>query len=116
MTRTICLAAAAFALASCAPEPQSVDEVFAEYTAEGSPGATVMVIRDGEVLHSAGYGLADIENGLAMAPATPVRLGSVSKAFTAMAIVILHEQGRLDYDASAAEWVPEIGVLMTQAG
>ena len=108
MTRPLCLAAAALTLASCAPAPQSVEEVFAEYTAEGSPGATVMVVRDGNVLHSAGYGLADIENGLAMEPTTPVRLGSVSKAFTAMAIVILEEQGRLTYDSPATEWVPEI--------
>jgi CubicO group peptidase (beta-lactamase class C family) len=85
-----------------------VDSIFAEFAEEGSPGATVMVIRDGEVLHSAGYGAADLATGSPMLPSTPVRLGSVSKAFTAMAIVILEEKGHLGFDAPATEWVPEL--------
>jgi CubicO group peptidase (beta-lactamase class C family) len=43
-----------------------------------------------------------------MSPSTPVRLGSVSKAFTAMAVVILAEQGKVDFDANAKEWIPEL--------
>jgi len=95
-------------LMSCAPPPESVDEIFAPFEAEGSPGASVMVIRDGDVLHSAGYGTANLGDGSAMSPSTPVRLASVSKTFTAMAIVILQEQGLVDFDAEVTAWVPEL--------
>ena len=85
-----------------------VDALFAEYAGDGSPGAAVIVIREGSILHSAGYGLADLESGLPLSPTTPVRLGSLGKAFTAMAIVLLEEQGELSYDDPATRWVPEL--------
>jgi len=87
---------------------RQVDSIFAHFTVDGSPGATVMVVRDGDLLHSAGYGLANLASGSPMRPSTPVRLGSVSKAFTAMAIVILQEQGRLEFDDEASKWIPEL--------
>jgi len=93
---------------SCAGPVDPIEAIFAEYTGEGIPGASVMVSRDGEVLHSAGYGAADLDTGERMSPSTPVRLGSVSKAFTAMAIVILEERGMLTFDSGAAEWIPEL--------
>ncbi len=67
-----------------------------------------MVIRDGAVIHSRGYGLADLVDTRSLQPSTPVRLGSVTKAFTAMAIVILEESGDLTYDAPVTDWVPEL--------
>ncbi len=85
-----------------------VEAIFTEYTLEGSPGATVMVISDGAVIHSAGYGIANLSNSAPLQPSTPVRLGSMSKAFTAMAIVILKESGDLSYDSLVTEWVPEL--------
>lgn len=95
-------------LISCAPLPESVDDIFAHFEAENSPGASVMVIRNGDVIHSAGYGIANLDDSSAMSPSTPVRLASVSKAFTAMAIVILEEQGLVDFDAKVTEWIPEL--------
>lgn len=95
-------------VAGCSQRPQSVDDVFAQFDAEGSPGAAVLVVRAGEVLHAAGYGMASLEDGARIEPSTPVRLGSVSKAFTGMAIVILAEQGLVDFDARATEWIPEL--------
>lgn len=87
---------------------ERVDALFQKYQTEDSPGAAVMVVRDGIVLHSKGYGMADLEAGLPLTPATPVRLGSLTKAFTAFAIVLLAEDGELSYDEPAARWVPEI--------
>lgn len=112
-----CAAFAVLALVSCggAPGPRAissspeVDAIFAEYTDEGSPGASAMVIRDGAVVHSAAYGAANLSDGSPLQPSTPVRLGSVSKAFTAMAIVILEERGDLSFDSPVTEWVPELG-------
>ncbi|MCH9647010.1 MAG: beta-lactamase family protein [Deltaproteobacteria bacterium] len=87
---------------------ERVDALFQKYLTEGSPGAAVMVIREGTVLHSKGYGLADLEAGHPLTPTTPVRLGSLTKAFTAFAIVLLAEDGELSYDELASRWVPEI--------
>ncbi len=67
-----------------------------------------MVVRDGVVLHSRGYGMADLEQGRPLEPTTPIRLGSVSKAFTAMAVVLLEEDGVLSVDQPAVDWVPEL--------
>jgi CubicO group peptidase (beta-lactamase class C family) len=110
------LGALSIALQSCgAPPPRDavrhnpeVDSLFSVFATDSTPGAAVMVIREGEVLHAAGYGLANLRDGSPMHPSTPVRLGSVSKAFTAMAIVILEERGELSFDAPAVDWVPEL--------
>lgn len=101
-------ACASMCLVSCAPPSAPVDEMFAHFESDGSPGAAVMVIRDGEVVHAAGYGLADLGTGVPLTPSTPVRLGSVSKAFTAMAVVILEERGLVRFDAPVADWIPEL--------
>ncbi|MEM7354426.1 MAG: serine hydrolase domain-containing protein [Acidobacteriota bacterium] len=82
-------------------------ELFAEFDAD-APGAAVMVIRDGEVAHASAHGLADLDSGAPLRRSTPVRLASLSKALTAMAIVLLVEQGELAYDEPAAEWIPEL--------
>lgn len=96
-------------LISCATSSAPVDEVFAHFEVDGSPGASVMVIREGEVIHSAGYGLANLGSDALLSPSTPVRLGSVSKAFTAMAVVILEERGLVAFDEPVTDWVPELG-------
>jgi CubicO group peptidase (beta-lactamase class C family) len=104
------------ALASCRDSSISgsfdsvpdVDAIFAEYSVDGSPGAAVMVICNGEVVHSAGYGAANLSDGSPLRSSTPVRLGSVSKAFTAMAVIILEERGDLEFDSDVTEWVPEL--------
>lgn len=86
----------------------AIDSLFKEYAVEGSPGASVMVIRDGAVIHSRGYGYAKLNDGKPMQPSTPVRLGSITKTFTAMAIAILKENGQLNYDSPVSIWVPEL--------
>ena len=85
-----------------------IDSLFAEFTVPGSPGATAMVIRDGEVVHAGAYGLAELASGQALSRGTPVRLGSVSKQFTSMGIMILEERGELTFDQLITEWVPEL--------
>ncbi|MEM1230880.1 MAG: serine hydrolase domain-containing protein [Pseudomonadota bacterium] len=95
-------------LTACTAPATSPDDAFSRYSAAQSPGAAVMVIRDGEVVHAKGYGLANLETQAALDPATPVRLGSVSKAFTAMAIVLLAEAEQLTFDTPAVQWVPEL--------
>lgn len=59
---------------------------------------SVLVARGDQVLFAKGYGLANIEHGVPNAPHTKFRLGSITKQFTAMAILILQEQGKLSVD------------------
>ncbi len=85
-----------------------VDQVFNAFTRGVQPGAAVMVIRAGEIVHSKGYGYANLAAAEPITPDSTFRLGSVSKQFTAMAIALLAERGLLDLDAPAAAYVPAI--------
>ncbi|HYR12389.1 MAG TPA: serine hydrolase domain-containing protein [Longimicrobium sp.] len=67
------------------------------------PGAVLVVVRDGRVVLSRGYGLADVERGRAVSPdSTVFPIGSISKVFTATAVVQLADRGwlRLDQDVN----------------
>ncbi len=64
-------------------------------TKEELPGMAVLVARDGQVAFEGGFGLADLEKKIAVTPATKFRIGSVTKQFTAAAILRLAEQGKL---------------------
>lgn len=57
---------------------------------------SVLVAKDGQLLLSQGYGLADIDHKIPNTPDTRFRIGSLTKQFTAMAVVILQHQGKLD--------------------
>ena len=85
-----------------------IDALFAPAAAGDSPGAAVTVIRDGKVLHSAGYGYADLGRRVPITPQTAFRLASVSKQFTAMAVMILAERGQLAYDDPVVKFLPEL--------
>lgn len=69
------------------------------------PGMSVAVARDGQLLWSAGFGFADLEQQVPAGPDTRYRLGSVSKLITAAAMVRLMEAGRLDLDAPVRRYV-----------
>lgn len=68
---------------------------------------SVLVARDGEVLLDRGYGFANREWAIPNDGETRFRLGSVSKQFTAVAIMILHERGLVDLDAPVKTWLPD---------
>jgi CubicO group peptidase (beta-lactamase class C family) len=59
------------------------------------PGCAVLVRKDGEIVHCAGYGLANLEHGVKVTPQTVFQSGSVGKQFTAMAVMMLIEEGKL---------------------
>lgn len=71
-----------------------------------APGAAITVIRDGVMIWSEGFGLADVEQGVPATPHTRFRVASVSKSLTSIALGQLVEQGRLDLDAPIQRYVP----------
>lgn len=87
---------------------KKVDAVFADVAKAGSPGCAVGVIRDGKLIYGQGYGQAVVEHGVPITTKTVFDLGSVSKHFTATAIVLLAQQGKLSLDDEVRKYVPEL--------
>ncbi len=85
---------------------RQIDSVVeAQLEAFSLPGAAVAVVHRGEVLHSRGYGLADIEAGRLFDSRTVFRTASVSKLLTAIAVMQLVEQGLIDLDEDVREYL-----------
>jgi CubicO group peptidase (beta-lactamase class C family) len=85
-----------------------VDSLFTAYTGPAVPGASVAVIRDGRVIVRRAYGMAHLERHVPATPESDYRLASVSKQFTAMAVMMLVEAGMLRHDQPAREILPEL--------
>lgn len=84
-----------------------IDKLFHDYNQPNVPGASVMVIRDGKVLLAKSYGLADVEKKIPVTPDTNFRLASVTKQFTAMAVIQLADAGKLFLDDPITKFFPE---------
>ncbi len=90
------------------PERLEIDQVFADYDSTRSPGCSMAVYHEGEIAYARGYGMANLEYGIANRPNTVFRIGSTSKQFTAMAIALLAEQGALSLDDDIHKFFPEM--------
>jgi CubicO group peptidase (beta-lactamase class C family) len=88
------------------PTAAEIDAIFADYDTTATPGCSLGVIRDGEMIYSRGYGMANLEYGIALSPRSVFRTASVGKQFTAMAIAVLHQQGKLSVDDSLSTYFP----------
>jgi CubicO group peptidase (beta-lactamase class C family) len=83
------------------PSPErAIDSLMARYAEPNGPGASLLVVRDGTTMLARGYGLADVERPIPVTPETDFRLASLSKQFTATAIMLLVADGKLRYDDS----------------
>ena len=71
------------------------------------PGAAVIVVKDGETLFRKGYGMANLELGVPIEPQMVFRLGSITKQFTAVCILMLYEQGKLDLQDDLTRFLPD---------
>ncbi len=85
----------------------SVDAIFAQWTPQ-SPGCAVGVGRDGDVVLERAYGMADLEHDVPNRPDTIFEAGSVSKQFTAAAVLLLAREGKLSLDDPVRKYVPEV--------
>lgn len=90
------------------------DYVAAQARAANIPGLAIGIVQNGEVVHTAGFGRAD-RAGTPVSAQTPFVIGSVSKGFTALAILQLAEQGRLDLDAPVQTYLPWFTLADPQA-
>jgi CubicO group peptidase (beta-lactamase class C family) len=90
----------------CTMKPQ-VDALMRDYTGE-VPGASVLVLRDGQPIVRAGYGLSDLESHTPATATTNYRLASVTKQFTAASILLLAEEGKLKLEDRVRKWLPTL--------
>ncbi|MDB4873984.1 MAG: Beta-lactamase [Gemmatimonadetes bacterium] len=83
-----------------------IDAIFAAYNRTVVPGASVIVIKNGTVVASRAYGMADLEAHVPATERTNYRLASVTKQFTATAILLLVKDGKLHLDDRVADLLP----------
>jgi CubicO group peptidase (beta-lactamase class C family) len=79
--------------------------VTAEMSASHVPGAALAIVEDGRIVYARGYGFADA-SGTPVTPATPFVLGSLSKSFTALAVMQLVERQAVELDAPVRRYLP----------
>lgn len=105
------LATAASSLAAQAPDLARItDRVFAEWNSTHGPGCAVGIAQGGRTLLTRGYGMADLANGIAIGPKTVLESGSVAKQFTATAVLLLMQDGRLTLEDDVRKHIPELPV------
>jgi CubicO group peptidase (beta-lactamase class C family) len=87
---------------------RQVDQLMQKRIRPKGPGAAVLVVRGGKVVHSRGYGLANLKDKTPVTPQTVFDLASVSKQFTALAVLILHERGQLSLNDEVRKYLPQL--------
>ena len=71
------------------------------------PGAVTLIIRNGKIVHNKTYGYSDIESGTALKKDNIFRIASQSKAITALAVMMLYEEGKFQLDEPVSKYIPE---------
>jgi CubicO group peptidase (beta-lactamase class C family) len=99
---TLLLATPAFA------DDTKIDALFSAWSKPDSPGAVLAVIKDGKVVRRGAYGMADIEREAVNKASTTFHVASVSKQFTAFAIYLLAQDGKLGLDDDIRKHLPEM--------
>src|SRR5450755_4207265 len=79
------------------------------------PGLAIAIVKDGEVVFSQGFGKRDVEHNLEVTPHTIFPIGSATKAFTTMAMALLADEGKLDWDVPVKEYLPTFKLYDTFA-
>src|SRR5690242_9342169 len=104
----LCLDVAALAqTADDAQAAKAIDELMSKaYPADG-PDASIIVMKEGRTLLRKGYGMADMELGVKVEPDMVFRLGSITKQFTAVSILMLAEQGKLSLSDDLTKFFPD---------
>lgn len=93
------------------PQPDKrarVNALFEQFATRNAPGGAMAVIQNGEILYESAYGLADVEKRTPLTTNHLFHLGSVGKQFTALGILMLVEQGRLNLDDPIGKSLPEL--------
>lgn len=85
-----------------------LENVLSKYYKPENPGVQLTVSRNGEILYSKAIGMADLERNVSLTTESLIEAGSVSKQFTAAAILLLEQQGKLSVEDDIRKYAPEI--------
>jgi CubicO group peptidase (beta-lactamase class C family) len=85
-----------------------VDALFEPVNSNTTPGCAVSVMNAGDIIYKNGYGMANLEYGVEITPESVFHVASVSKQFTAMAVQLLVNDGKVSWDDNIRDYVPEV--------
>jgi CubicO group peptidase (beta-lactamase class C family) len=88
--------------------PDDLDTLVEEQIDQHGPGVVVAVVKDGQLAYERGYGLANLEWGQPMAMDTVLGLGSLTKPFTAQAVLLLELSGKLRIEDAVVSYLPDL--------
>jgi CubicO group peptidase (beta-lactamase class C family) len=104
---TVCLLFSAMLAFAGDELPARIDEIFAGLKSDKAPGAAVLVVRDGQTVFERGYGVADLRALTGIDKHTNFRLASCTKQFTAMSVMLLVHDGKLQYEDKLTDIFPD---------
>lgn len=111
MKKVIIIIASVFALhlngQTSEQKAAKVDSIFTVYNKQNKFNGSVLIAHKGKILLKKGYGMADFGHDVPNTSATKFKLASVSKQFTAMAIMILQEKGKLNVEDKLSKYIPD---------
>jgi CubicO group peptidase (beta-lactamase class C family) len=84
-----------------------IEKIFSRYKA-GIPGAQLSISRHGQQIFSKAWGMSDLEHGVPLTTTSLIEAGSVSKQFTAAAILLLEQEGKLSLNDPVRKYLPEL--------
>ena len=87
---------------------EKVDAIFEEYKSPNTPGCAIALVRDGKVIYEKGYGTSNLEYGIPITPTSIFHVASISKQFTAAAIIMLSLEGKLSLNEDIRKYLPEV--------
>jgi len=97
-----------------AERARAIDTMLQRYLKPGVPGAVVLVTDHGALLFRKAYGLAKVSENIALDPGMSLRVGSITKQFTAAAIMLLAEQGKLALSDKVGQYLPAFASAASQ--
>ena len=103
----VCLGAALTLRANDSSLEQKADDLLNSLVKSNNTGVAVLVAQNGKIVFEKGYGLEDRENKVPVSTETKFRIGSITKQFTAAAILKLQEQGKLSVDHKLSKYIPD---------
>ncbi len=87
---------------------KKVDSVFSEYDKTNTPGCALAILKDGKIIYERGYGMSNMEYAIAITPSSIFHVASISKQFTAAALVKLSLEGRLSLNDDIRKYIQEV--------
>ena len=88
-------------------ESQEIDDIFKQWFKQNVPGGAIGIIKDGELMYSKGYGIADLEHDIKISSSSVFNICSISKEFVSFSLLLLEEQGKLNLDDAVQTYLPD---------